>query len=155
MRLHTRRRGLASAGMVGNKDVIQPMIGSASAIAGLTLVFLGFIISARSSYEADSSRCCSSPPAQSYSECGAIDVALTARENQSLIDIGLTQFFDKHRDDVIQALEPTLAIEPTLRTFLAGKKKREKYWPRRFGDYVLDQHWEELTSGSDEEDQDA
>lgn len=101
-------------------------------------------------------------------------MALTARENQSLIDIGLVDFFEQHRklyasmakeayeytkgpveaaglpvriDDVIQALEPALAIEPTLRVFLAEKKKREKYWPKRFGDYVLDQLWKELTGG--------
>jgi hypothetical protein len=107
-------------------------------------------------------------------------VALNARDHQSLIDLELTDFYEANQelyagmaqdaydftkaaveaaglpvrvDDVIQALEPTLAIEPQLRAYLAGKKKREKYWPGRFGDYVLDRLWDVLDASHEQEDE--
>ena len=103
-------------------------------------------------------------------------MALTAQENQALIDAGLTDFFESHRalykdmakkaymyskgavekaglpvrvDDVIQALSPPLEIEPTLRDYLGEARLTQKYWPKRFGNYVLDQLWEELTNAAE------
>lgn len=103
-------------------------------------------------------------------------MALTAAEHQALIDAELTDFFEDNRDlyremaraafefarqgvdaagfdvrvdDVIKVFEPMLEIEPTLRDFLTDAKLRQKYWPKRFGNYVLDQLWEELRSDND------
>jgi hypothetical protein len=100
-------------------------------------------------------------------------MALTAKEHQALIDAGLTNFFEKHKalyksiandcyifaqkaveaaglpvrvDDVIKVVLPALEIEPTLRDYLAGEKLTQQYWIKRFGNYILDQVWRELTN---------
>ncbi|MCA1706936.1 MAG: hypothetical protein LC808_28200 [Actinobacteria bacterium] len=49
-------------------------------------------------------------------------------------------------DDVIKVFEPALAIEPTLREYLASARLTQKYWTKRFGNYVLDQLWGRLNS---------
>ena len=54
-------------------------------------------------------------------------------------------------DDVIKVFEPALAIEPTLRDYLANERLRQKYWPKRFGNYVLDQLWESLNDDEEED----
>lgn len=104
-------------------------------------------------------------------------MALTAVELQALIDEELDKFFENNHDlyrdmardafefaqrgveaagfdvridDVIKVFEPMLEIEPTLRDFLTDGKLRQKYWPKRFGNYVLDQLWEELTGAEEE-----
>lgn len=104
-------------------------------------------------------------------------MALTAAEHQELLDVELTDFFQKNIalykemaenaykfekravdaaglpvrvDDVIQVLLPTLVIEPKLREYLAGKRLTQKYWPKRFGNYVLDRLWKELTDADEE-----
>ncbi|MBW3591972.1 MAG: hypothetical protein KY393_09050 [Actinobacteria bacterium] len=94
-----------------------------------------------------------------------------------MTDAELTDFFSQHRslyhamaekayeysksaveaanlpvriDDVIQALLPPLEIEPTLRERLAEKRLNQKFWFKRFGNYVLDQLWEEIANDSSE-----
>lgn len=105
-------------------------------------------------------------------------MALTAEENQALIDAGLVKFFRRNRrlykamaeeayiyakgavdaaglpvrvDDVIKVFEPALTIEPKLREYLAGERLTQKYWFKRFGNFVLDQLWKELYNDEDDE----
>ena len=102
-------------------------------------------------------------------------MALTAEDELSLKNAGLTKFFSSNRrlfmemaqsayefaagyvegagldvriDDVAKALEPALRVTPKLREYLAGKKLTQQYWYRRFADLVLDRLWEDLTDGS-------
>jgi hypothetical protein len=100
-------------------------------------------------------------------------MALNVEEYQSLVNVGLVQFYEDRKDmfrgmaksaydhtksivaitgldvrvdDVITILEPALKILPTLLTYLSGKKLTQKYWFRRLGDLVLDDLWKELTA---------
>jgi hypothetical protein len=50
-------------------------------------------------------------------------------------------------DDVIKTLVPALTVTPRLRTYLAEKKLKEKYWTTWFGDFVLDEFWGDLEKG--------
>ncbi len=98
-------------------------------------------------------------------------MGLTAQDELSLSDAGLTAFFEHNmagfkalaarsyaftrenvqptglplrRDDVAGNLAGALEINEGLREFLAEKKLRQKFWYRRFADLVLDRLWEEL-----------
>ncbi len=102
-------------------------------------------------------------------------MALTAEEYQSLVNAGLVKFYQKNKplyqakaqaaynhtktfvaptgqpvrvDDVIAILEPALRVDPTLSAQLSGSTRTsQKYWPRRFGDLILDDLWKELSKG--------
>lgn len=107
-------------------------------------------------------------------------MALTAHHYQLLNDAGLVDHFETHRglyaemareayaytsryvtaaglpvrvDDVIDALESAVRVTEPLRSVLAEKKLREKYWPRRFGDLILDRLWEEISADGGPEQQ--
>jgi hypothetical protein len=98
-------------------------------------------------------------------------VGLTADVELSLDDAGLIEFYDGEvgafkvlatsaysyaygnvhatglplrRDDVAVNLVTALVINDDLRTCLAEKKLRQKFWYRRFADLILDRLWEEL-----------
>ena len=104
------------------------------------------------------------------------DVALNQEEIQALRNAGLIDLFEEHLalwkeqakdayayahkyisgevrvDDVIQVLVPALAINNTLHDYLSEKKLKQKYWDRYFGDYILDQLWQDLTSEGEGDD---
>jgi hypothetical protein len=98
-------------------------------------------------------------------------VALTADVELSLRDAELIDFYDSkvavfktlaarayaftyenvhptglllRRDDVAVNLVPPLVFDDDLRTFLAEKKLRQKFWYQRFADLIIDRLWEEL-----------
>lgn len=48
-------------------------------------------------------------------------------------------------DDVAAALRLMLDLNKKLTDYLASKHQTQKYWTAWFGDYVLDQLWEDLT----------
>lgn len=98
-------------------------------------------------------------------------MGLTADVELSLGDAGLIEFYDGdvgafkvlaarayayayenvhatglplRRDDVAVNLVTALVINDDLRTCLAEKKLRQKFWYQRFADLILDRLWEEL-----------
>lgn len=98
-------------------------------------------------------------------------MALTAVVELRLRDAELIDFFDKNRkafkaqatrayayayenvhpsgmplrrDDVAASLIDALEVNDQLRTFLAERKLRQKFWYQSFADLILDRLWEEL-----------
>lgn len=97
-------------------------------------------------------------------------MALTLEAEQRLTKVGLVDFFDQNearyrgfvarsyayvvqgfpvgaivrQDDAAKALHPMLEVEPELLNFLSGRKLKEKYWLRDFGDLILDRCWAQV-----------
>ena len=98
-------------------------------------------------------------------------MGLTAEIELGLVDAGLVDFFDAHReafkaiadrsfkyamdnvvdtglplrrDDVATSLQVALLTNESFREFLARKKLRQKHWYGRFADLIVDRLWEEL-----------
>jgi hypothetical protein len=98
-------------------------------------------------------------------------VALTAVVELRLRDAELIDFFDQNvaafrahaarayayayenvhpsgmplrRDDVAASLIDALEVNDQLRTFLAERKLRQKFWYQSFADLILDRLWEDL-----------
>jgi hypothetical protein len=98
-------------------------------------------------------------------------MGLTAEVEMSLRDAGLTNFYIHHiavfrahaerayefaysnvhptglplrKDDVATSLVSALLITEELRTYLAQKSLRQRFWYQRFADLILDRLWEDL-----------
>lgn len=96
-------------------------------------------------------------------------MALTLEVLRRLEKAGLTQFYEDNQqvylamakdayayvkkgfgddqvrpDDVAKILQPTLAIDGGLDTFLNRKRLRQQYWKKDFTDLALDRTWANL-----------
>lgn len=94
-------------------------------------------------------------------------MSLTLKVEQSLMAVGLVEFFDEdpnpwhdlaretkefveghfpdgatiRRDDVAVALVPLLEVHEDLGRCLQEKKLTQKYWVRYFADLIVDRTW--------------
>ena len=101
-------------------------------------------------------------------------MALTLESEQRLERVGLVDFYQKkrggwqrlarqsyrflvsnlpdgtviHRDDVAKILVPLLEVNEALIKELGGKKLKQKYWIRDFGDLILDRTWKTIKGRS-------
>lgn len=99
--------------MVADKEAVQAFIGSSSAIAGFTLVFLGLVVSARSSYDADT-------PKAVLDRYTSPAIAAVSAFAASILSIGLGAWWlldDGHNDLVLDILVLVFALQLVL---LAG-----------------------------------
>lgn len=97
-------------------------------------------------------------------------MGLTLEAEQRLEDVGLIDFFEKHRpewlevarktfafvsgnfppgaavrrDDVAKALLPIVEVNEALKHMLDENKLRGKFWRSFFTDLVVDRTWQEL-----------
>jgi hypothetical protein len=98
-------------------------------------------------------------------------MALTAAKVKDLEDKGFPQLFDDHRDlweakareayayaeglvdptgepvrpdDVLELLVPALVLAKEFRDFLEEGRLTQKYWRTYFGEFILDQFWNDL-----------
>lgn len=96
-------------------------------------------------------------------------MALTLEAEQRLDGAKVTQFFESNRsvwlelaagcykftadrfgakvrpDDVAKVLLPILEVNTLLRSFLAMRSLKQKYWIGDFGDLILDRTWDEIS----------
>jgi hypothetical protein len=49
-----------------------------------------------------------------------------------------------HPDDLIPILVPALELDLELRDHLDERGLKQKYWYTNFGEYIVDEVWEEL-----------
>lgn len=70
-----------------------------------------------------------------------------AREAYSYTAKYIDEDEDVRVDDVILVLEPALSVTPTLQDYLSEHRLNQKYWNRWFGDFILDQLWDDLGGG--------
>lgn len=98
-------------------------------------------------------------------------MGLTATKHKALEDAGFLELYANHedlwralaerayryirgpvadsgeeirRDDVIQPLVAAIEVSDVLRAHVQAKTQRQKYWPERFAELIIDELWTEL-----------